>query len=1301
MIAGRRLLPGKTDRHRSHRRSSASVERSALQETSPRDRFLSVVFETIGALVVVLDRRGRIVYFNKACERITNYGFLDVMGKPIWETLIPSAETEGVKAVFGDLAIGGIPNRHVNNWVTRDGRLRLIEWSNTVLEDDAGSIEYVIGTGIDITEQRAAEEIVRDSRRKLQILLETGGNPMGLYDREGVLIMMNKAGAANLRGEPGDFIGKSLRELLPEQAGELITRIEMAFDTCEEKDYEDEVELPAGNMAFLSTYKPIADERGKIYAVQIVSVDVSERTRLLAQLRQDEEFFRRLSENISDGIVIHEGGLTLDINESFARRYGYKRDEMVGKPVLDFIHPDSHELVLQKTTEGFEGTYEFDVSRGDGSPVPMEVTVSEVPYHGRNVRVAAMKDISERKRHEEELRSSEARFRELFEKTPVAVLIEDFSVVKELLDDLEASGVEDLAAYLDSHADVVTACAGSVRIVDVNETAVELYHAREKEELVAGGLGSIFTEASYQMFKERLLSLAAGVRSFEREVIRKTLDGDVDNILLRSSLEEAYADTWSRVLVTVIDITGLKRAERELSESEEKYRTLLGTLNEGIMATDPDAVTSFVNERMAQMLGYNVDEMIGRPFYSFMDERNATIARRNFARRREGEEGTYEIEWQRKDGSKVSSLVHVAPIFNPEGEFAGAIAGVLDVTEQKVVRERQQFAVRLLDLLNTSGEGTDTIRRIVKELKEFTGIEAISVRLREGDDYPFYYNVGFPERFTQEESSLLAREEDGEVARDPWGRPTLECMCGLVIQGGVDHRLPFFTEAGSFWTNSLSELLASPQGKLLPARAPERLCWNQCESHMLVPLRSENSVLGLLALCSNRKGLFSEDDVRFIEELGESIGIALARRRAEEELLRYRGRLEELVRERTAELETANEELWTTRARFAQLLQSSPAVIYSCEPYGDFAPTYIGENVEEQTGYTADEFTGSGEFRLERIHPEDRQRVLNGLTRFLAEGLLVHSHDYRFLHKNGTYRWMHDESRLVTDENGDHVEIVGYWVDIEDRTRAEARRAAAEERIVEQSRVLSSINEVFRTAITCDTDMEVALAFLAVAQELTGSEFGFVGEISADGLYDTVALTNPGWEACDLPPEEAIMLIRGMEIRSYWGRAMKTGEPVVVNDPASDPDRRGTPEGHPEITSYLGIPLMRAGRIFGLIGLANKPGGYDEHDVEDMEALSVAFAEALTRKRAELEIVKLNEDLATRALELEAYSKEVEAFSYSVSHDLRAPLRSIDGFSLALLEDYADELDDRGKDYLNRVRAASESMAELIDDVSY
>jgi light-regulated signal transduction histidine kinase (bacteriophytochrome) len=97
--------------------------------------------------------------------------------------------------------------------------------------------------------------------------------------------------------------------------------------------------------------------------------------------------------------------------------------------------------------------------------------------------------------------------------------------------------------------------------------------------------------------------------------------------------------------------------------------------------------------------------------------------------------------------------------------------------------------------------------------------------------------------------------------------------------------------------------------------------------------------------------------------------------------------------------------------------------------------------------------------------------------------------------------------------------------------------------------------------------------------------------------------------------------------------------------------------------------------------------------------VSAAIRDVTQRKRMEEDVQKLNEDLRQRAAQLEAANKELEAFSYSVSHDLRAPLRSIDGFSHVLLEDYSDQLPDEGRGYLERVRAAAQRMAVLIDDL--
>ncbi len=97
--------------------------------------------------------------------------------------------------------------------------------------------------------------------------------------------------------------------------------------------------------------------------------------------------------------------------------------------------------------------------------------------------------------------------------------------------------------------------------------------------------------------------------------------------------------------------------------------------------------------------------------------------------------------------------------------------------------------------------------------------------------------------------------------------------------------------------------------------------------------------------------------------------------------------------------------------------------------------------------------------------------------------------------------------------------------------------------------------------------------------------------------------------------------------------------------------------------------------------------------------VSAAIRDITGRKRIEAQVRTLNEDLQRRVTELAAVNRELEAFSYSVSHDLRAPLRSIDGFSQALLEEYDAKLDDQGRDYLKRVGAAATRMGELIDDL--
>ncbi len=137
----------------------------------PDPDLAQLVIETVGALVVVLDREGRILRWNAACERTTGYVRDEMIGRSFWDLLLPE-EREGVQAVFDRLLAGEVPSQYENQWVARDGTHRLVAWSNAALLDQAGEVRAVVATGLDITDRTRAEDALRRQATRLEALAE-------------------------------------------------------------------------------------------------------------------------------------------------------------------------------------------------------------------------------------------------------------------------------------------------------------------------------------------------------------------------------------------------------------------------------------------------------------------------------------------------------------------------------------------------------------------------------------------------------------------------------------------------------------------------------------------------------------------------------------------------------------------------------------------------------------------------------------------------------------------------------------------------------------------------------------------------------------------------------------------------------------------------------------------------------------------------------------------------------------------------------------------------------------------------
>ena len=187
-----------------------------------------------------------------------------------------------------------------------------------------------------------------------------------------------------------------------------------------------------------------------------------------------------------------------------------------------------------------------------------------------------------------------------------------------------------------------------------------------------------------------------------------------------------------------------------------------------------------------------------------------------------------------------------------------------------------ELALNIFQALNRAESQPEAIDRILLEIKDHMGVSATAIRIREGNDYPYYFYDGFHETHIESETILCELTEDGNPVVASSGEPFLACLCGRVLQSRVDPSLPFFTEGGSFWTNNTDRLLKVAKSEELGDT--RNVC--NAEGYMsvaLIPIRDTNGVIGLLQLNDEKPDKFTPELIEVLERLGESIGIALAR----------------------------------------------------------------------------------------------------------------------------------------------------------------------------------------------------------------------------------------------------------------------------------------------------------------------------------------------------------------------------------------------------------------------------------------
>ena len=215
------------------------------------------------------------------------------------------------------------------------------------------------------------------------------------------------------------------------------------------------------------------------------------------------------------------------------------------------------------------------------------------------------------KQAEEALRESEAKYRTLFEDSPISLWEEDFSAVKSFINNLRDKGINDFRTYFEEHPEDLAHCAAMVKIVDINKATIDMYQVETKKEFLKG-LSQFFTEEAYELFKEEILSLCAGNTSFEDKAINQTATGEIKYVYMKCSLAPGHEATWSKMLVSIMDITDLKQAEEALRESEEHYRSLIHRIQAAVVVHDADTQIIASNPKAQELLGLTEEQVLGK-----------------------------------------------------------------------------------------------------------------------------------------------------------------------------------------------------------------------------------------------------------------------------------------------------------------------------------------------------------------------------------------------------------------------------------------------------------------------------------------------------------------------------------------------------------------------------------------------------------------------------------------------------------------------------------------------------------------
>ncbi len=1157
------------------------------------------------------------------------------------------------------------------------------------------------------------EAALRQSEDRYRSLMEM--SPEAVFvDRDGRVVFVNPAAVGLFGAASAELLlGRSPFDLFhPDFHGIIRGRISALLDGKAVPIIEARIRRIDGGVRDVALAAAAVDD-GNGRAIQVVLRDVTERKQAETLVRSGEERLRLALDaghmatwdwHVPSGEVVW--------NDHHFRMLGYEPGEIAPgySAWADRIHPDdraaTETALRQSMDKGADYSAEFRVCMPDGEVRWLEARgrFEHDPAGDPTRSYGVMIDITDRKKAEEERHFLLDELQAVLDAAPVAIWIAHDPECRRITGN----------AFADEMVMNVRRGENISRSAAPGETVIPYRTLRNGKELKPEELPAQFAAST-------------GRRLLDQEMDLVFPDGRIVSMLMGAL---PLFDGHGRVRGSVtagVDITQLKQAEQMVRESEQRFRSLFNGMIEGfaiheIIVNDDGTPEDYrfldINPAFEQMTGLRREDVVGRTHNEVLPGDDPKWLAMY------GEVALTGKPVQFENYSPALRRHYEVVAYRPAPMQFAVI--FMDITFRKQSDEALRKA------LAAAEEGQRTLAALMEYAPEGITIAdapAVNIRMvsRYGQDvlgahhdqmtagevarrWTVYHADGITPLAT-EELPLVRAIQRGETVQNAelvqvnqqGKRMWLLCNAGPIrddvgsIVGGIvvwrditerrrveemlregEERLRLAQESANvgIWdwkvetgaldfTPELNKLYGLPSGAIRTYKD-----WRDRvhpEDISRIEKSRDEAIARHESFNLEFRGRHSCGEYRWISTQGGAIYDESGK------VLRVLG-----VNLDITDRKRAEETIRNSERLYRGIGESIDYGVWVCAPDG--RNIYASESFLKLVGMTQQQCSDFGWGDV--LHPDDAERTINAWKECVRTGG-TWDIEHRFRGVDGRWHPILARGVPVRNDRGEITCWAGINLDIR-------RIKQAEEAVARRNALLAGINNVFEAAMQRQSEEEFCEACLDVAESVTGSRISFIGEMGTDGYLHSLAISNPGRAACKSTDQAGLRRPPGnFPIHGIYGRVLKDGKGLIVNDPPSHPDRIGLPEGHPPLTAFLGVPLMRGEKLFGMIAVGNRDGGYRAEDQLALETLAPAFMATLGRKRAE-------EARRRTVEELQRSNRELEQFAYISSHDLQEPLRQVQAFVQLLRDRYSDKLDGKAAQYMQFVYDGAARMSDLV-----